>query len=34
MYRKALAGGVERALANIRNIGGKILAKKLKEEEK
>ncbi|BEJ12174.1 hypothetical protein CspHIS471_0206340 [Cutaneotrichosporon sp. HIS471] len=34
LYRKALSGGVERALANIRNIGGKILAKRLSDEKK
>ncbi|GMK55150.1 hypothetical protein CspeluHIS016_0202060 [Cutaneotrichosporon spelunceum] len=33
LYRKALEGGIERALPNIRNIGGKILAKRLAEEK-
>ncbi|KAL1413143.1 hypothetical protein Q8F55_000892 [Vanrija albida] len=32
LYKKAHAGGIERAAANARNVGGKILAKKLKEE--
>lgn len=33
LYKKALAGGIERAEHNVRNVGGKILAKKLAEEK-
>lgn len=33
LYKKALAGGIERAENNVRNVGGKILAKKLAEEK-
>lgn len=33
LYRKAQAGGIERAAANVRNVGAKILGKKMKEEE-
>lgn len=33
LYKKAHAGGVERAATNIRNVGAKLLAKRLKTEE-
>ncbi|RSH87976.1 uncharacterized protein EHS24_000499 [Apiotrichum porosum] len=33
LYRKAQAGGIERAAANVRNVGAKILAKQMREEE-
>jgi len=33
LYKKAQAGGIERAAINVRNVGAKILAKRMKEEE-
>jgi hypothetical protein len=34
LYKKAQQGGIERAAINIRNVGAKLLAKRLKEEGK
>ncbi|KAL7420774.1 hypothetical protein Q5752_004726 [Cryptotrichosporon argae] len=33
LYRRAHAGGIERAAANIRNLGGKILAQRVEGEK-
>ncbi|EKC98664.1 hypothetical protein A1Q2_07024 [Trichosporon asahii var. asahii CBS 8904] len=33
LYKKAHSGGIERAATNVRNVGAKILAQRMKEEE-
>lgn len=33
LYKKAHSHGIERAATNVRNVGAKILAQRMKEEE-